>query len=274
MRGGEKPLMSDWIASVLDKLERLRTADPEFELFGAGLGDFGHHYRLGPRLTPTWLAHLEKLYGVELPSDYRRFLLEAGNGGAGPYYGLQRFGYLEAPEQAPVSFGTGILHETITSWGCTVVTEERYTPAGARADPFDGMFYDSLRGLAGAERRRLARPFPLVASCFFSEEEPDAGALAEGPWAEPGQDAFRDGVFVLAEYGCGIFHLLVVTGPARGSVWSDDRCNCDAILRIADSFAAWYEAWLDDMLVRSERLGREPRTLRKVAPIPTPFPET
>jgi len=34
------------------------------------------------------LRTFEEFFSVTLPSDYRQFLLEAGNGGAGPYYGL------------------------------------------------------------------------------------------------------------------------------------------------------------------------------------------
>lgn len=72
------------IASVLDKLERLRLADPELANFGASK----HRYRLGPALTEGDLLHFELLHGVTLPADYREFLRQAGNGGAGPCYGL------------------------------------------------------------------------------------------------------------------------------------------------------------------------------------------
>jgi hypothetical protein len=34
------------------------------------------------------------MYELSLPEDYAVFLQEAGNGGAGPGYGLERFGYV------------------------------------------------------------------------------------------------------------------------------------------------------------------------------------
>jgi hypothetical protein len=254
--------MSDWIDRVLSKLDRLRAADPEFRLFGAD----DHEYRCGPRLTPTWLAHLERLYRIELPDDYRRFLAEVGNGGVGPYYGLQRFGYLKTPEQAPLSFGVGVDRTRVRSDGCTVVREERYTPAGALADPFDEMFYSSMKTLAGANRFRLARPFPLTSPGLPPEDEdseshldyPTNAAvpdLGQSYWDEEGGPCI-DGSLTLAHYGCGVYFLLVVNGPEKGTIWMDDRASGQGMGRFFDSFAPWYEAWLDDMLKESETLGR------------------
>lgn len=61
-----------------------RLLDPALIVFGAD----EHRYRLNPRITTDQLRDFEALHGVTLPDDYRQFLLEAGNGGAGPYYGL------------------------------------------------------------------------------------------------------------------------------------------------------------------------------------------
>ena len=54
----------------------------------------------------------------------------------------------------------------------------------------------------------------------------------------------RCGNLCLGHQGCGLFFVLVVTGPERGQVWSlgdggiqplAPRCN----------FLEWYEYWLD-----------------------------
>src|SRR5260221_8063999 len=72
------------IARVLDKLERLRDADQELSLYGA----HQHRYRLGPPLADGDLRRFERQHRMSLPVEYRAFLLQAGNGGAGPYAGL------------------------------------------------------------------------------------------------------------------------------------------------------------------------------------------
>lgn len=43
---------------------------------------------LRPVLSPGELAAFEARYGITLPSGYRSFLLQMGNGGPGPPYGL------------------------------------------------------------------------------------------------------------------------------------------------------------------------------------------
>jgi hypothetical protein len=59
---------------------QLDREDPRRLRFGAR----AHGYRLRP---PIAAARLDEL-GLALPDDYRRHLLEVGDGGAGPYHGL------------------------------------------------------------------------------------------------------------------------------------------------------------------------------------------
>jgi hypothetical protein len=53
------------------------------------------------------------------------------------------------------------------------------------------------------------------------------------------------GTIALDEFGCGAFHRLVVTGPARGQVWFDDLAS-DAGLSPGPDFQDWYLAWLQN----------------------------
>ncbi len=48
----------------------------------------GHRYEVSPCLDETQIREVEAMYNLSLPEDYRRFLLEVGNGGAGPVWGL------------------------------------------------------------------------------------------------------------------------------------------------------------------------------------------
>jgi len=71
-------------AEVLEKLERLKAIDKQCQAFGART----HRYILWPCLRPDEIERVEQQLGVKLPESLRMFYLEAGNGGAGPNYGL------------------------------------------------------------------------------------------------------------------------------------------------------------------------------------------
>jgi hypothetical protein len=70
------------IDRILGKFEEARRQDAR--CFGCE-----HHlFRLGPVLSEEKVRASEDEHGVRLPEEYRQFLLYAGHGGAGPYYGL------------------------------------------------------------------------------------------------------------------------------------------------------------------------------------------
>lgn len=78
-------------------LEKARTADVDLQQFGAK----NHKYQWNPPVSLPDLEEFEQEIGVTLPEDYRNFLLQVGDGGAGPFYGLfslrQVHGWLEWP---------------------------------------------------------------------------------------------------------------------------------------------------------------------------------
>ncbi|NBI68488.1 hypothetical protein D1646_17180 [Pseudoflavonifractor sp. 60] len=86
-------------------LEKARTADAELKQFGAK----DHKYQWNPPAALSDVEEFERELGVTLPEGYRDFLLQAGDGGAGPFYGLfslkQVRGWLGwplEPEKPPV----------------------------------------------------------------------------------------------------------------------------------------------------------------------------
>ena len=92
----------DDIAALGDMLSCLRDADRGFRVFGSE----EHRYRLGPPLSEEELVTFESASRVRLPTDYRRFLSVVGNGGAGPYYGLEPLGTFGHDLSRPFPFVT------------------------------------------------------------------------------------------------------------------------------------------------------------------------
>lgn len=234
--------MAAWIDRLLAKLDHLRTVDMAFLTHGADT----HWYRFGPRIPLPWLSWLEAKYQVELPGQYRQFLLEAGNGGAGPHYGLQRFGYLDSPRQAPVSCGTGVIIYTEYAVDFRRGQEKRYLPDGTPTDGFETSFYEGMRMLGGGNPI-LARPFPFTDRRYSNDKVFDAlkgypvGTPEEPRWAVPG-------ALYLTEYGCGATQMLVLNGRWAGSVWMQDLANDGGYQVEAETFEEWYDAWLDRSL--------------------------
>lgn len=75
------------------------------------------------------------------------------------------------------------------------------------------------------------------------------------------------GVWPLADVGCGITEVLVVTGPQRGFVWTAG----DGVLYPARNsqgtqrtFFDWYEAWLDEGLAKCPPFVDDPGLHRSV----------
>ena len=65
-------------------LEKARTADAALKQFGAE----SHKYQWNPPASLKEIEEFEQETGIVLPDGYRNFLLQAGNGGAGPFYGI------------------------------------------------------------------------------------------------------------------------------------------------------------------------------------------
>lgn len=89
---------------VREALAQLAAADPRRVCFGAS----AHGYRLRPPLSQARMEELEQAAGVRLPDDYRDFVLELGDGGAGPYHGLWP---LDDPRQLAALPGVCLLGE-------------------------------------------------------------------------------------------------------------------------------------------------------------------
>jgi hypothetical protein len=126
------------------------------------------------------------------------------------------------------------------------------------AGPAYGLFTldEALReARADAHPALLATPFPHV-----EHYNPDTDPALIAFWrrADTGEvsDEEQDfqpiregaGTLPLCDEGCGYLHLLVVTGPARGSMWIDSRVTDQGFAPLQVTFLEWYERWIDNVL--------------------------
>lgn len=72
------------IEELRSLLEKAKVTDADLKQFGAE----HHKYQWNPPASLKEIEEFEQETGISLPDGYRNFLLQAGNGGAGPFYGL------------------------------------------------------------------------------------------------------------------------------------------------------------------------------------------
>lgn len=218
-------------AGVRERVAALGALPAGSEVFGS----HGHHWTLEEPLTEDELTELETQLGVSLPAEYRTFLTQVGAGGAGPAYGL-----------FPVRRVRG-----------------RWRWEGDGADL--------------ADLSTLAQPFPekgpdpelLDALTAERPEEEDFDEIedfddAVEAWDERWEavmfaPARTAGAIVICHLGCALREWLVISGPHRGTVWSDPRVDDADLEPLLDTegrpvtFARWYTDWLD----KAERAARQ-----------------
>ncbi|MGK5518726.1 SMI1/KNR4 family protein [Micromonospora sp. URMC 107] len=211
---------TDW-SDVPGRLARL-AADPGAEgIFGAR----AHRWTLEPPLRAGELAELEGQLRVELPEEYRSFLLAAGRGGAGPAYGLfparrtdGRWGWA----------GDGADLTDRDSLARPFPHTEAFNPADALPEPPDEEDFDTVEAFNDAEEAYWERYDEVVYA--------------------PGHAI---GLLYLCHLGCALREALVVSGPARGRMWADDTAEGGGFRPLLDDdgtplgFARWYRRWLD-----------------------------
>ncbi len=201
------------LAVVAATLQILREADPRLECFGAA----AHRYQLRPCVPEAEVLAFEQKHSVRLPDEYRQFLTELGNGGAGSCYGIFPLGVYDDQNLEPH------LNE----------------------------------GLIGDLTRPFPHADAWNASDDYWERQPDIDEDEEAydTWLEDyTTHDLIEGSLPICHEGCGFFFLLVVTGPDRGKMWLDGRASDEGIMPVTDegssrvTFGEWYDSWLDRCL--------------------------
>src|SRR5690348_15289150 len=79
--------ITDFVDTLKQRVADLGKLDVHRKVFGAG----SHQYGFAKPYPEAELASFEKRIGITLPEDYRAFITQIGNGGAGPSYGVIGF---------------------------------------------------------------------------------------------------------------------------------------------------------------------------------------
>jgi len=86
---------SEEILIIKKKISILKSLDKSFEIFGSE----NHNYKFHSKISEKEVLKFEKNHKITLPDFFREFVLEFGNGGCGPSYGLMKInnGVLDIP---------------------------------------------------------------------------------------------------------------------------------------------------------------------------------
>lgn len=200
------------ITEIKDKLRKLRLLDKKFEIFGAS----SHEYKFNQPIPIEELNQFEEKYKIELPKDYKAFISEIGNGGAGPYYGihpLQRDLGRFNPENKFELLELEFPHKESWNWTDKIFSK-----------------FDELRE---SEDDVLTEFFDRIY------------------WEQYCKDELTYGSIYITEYGCALRFLLIITGDEKGNIWFDQRVDQNGINPVKSEkgnkldFSDWYVEWLD-----------------------------
>lgn len=213
--------MTDW-ARVRERVLALAGVSSSDKVFGS----MGHGFALDAPLTAAEVADLEAWLGVELPEDYRSFLLHVGAGGAGPAYGV-------FPVRRADPGG----------WRWIGDAPEEVEP---------GMVSELFPGGADPEAAvEILAEQPIMEDFDDLADLEAAFEVWEDRLADVQYDPrFTAGALCLCDEGCGMTAWLVVTGSERGRIWRDPRSDGKDLHPVRDAggslldFAGWYLGWL------------------------------
>jgi hypothetical protein len=206
--------MPDKFDILIQDLERVRANGSSFGVFG----EDSHGYELHAPLSEEEVSAFESQHGVRLPDDYRQFLTRVGNGGAGPYYGLFRFGEMDD------GFDYGPWGEFVGQLSLPFPHTSAWNDLTGKPDDQAAMDSDEYDALIEA----------------FDQKYYDSRQV--------------DGAIPICHLGCALRQWLVISGPETGNVWCDDRADYKGLHpletqgRVRTSFFEWYRDWLDEVL--------------------------
>ena len=161
-------------------------------------------------MTEGDIQSFENKFEISLPSDYRNFLKNVGNGGAGPGYGLykldmnninDKYDYLKRPFLLTKDFDAD---EEEEKYNCTAYTcqECEHKDLCLCSDDYNGECSDICR--------------------------------------------YQQGTLSICYEGCTFYRRIILNGSKRGEIWAESEG--EGLKKAESSFTEWYEGWLDKSL--------------------------
>ena len=209
-----------------EKLKLLKESDTNLQIFGATF----HEYRLNEPISVEEFELLEQKYSCKFPEDYKKFITQIGNGGAGPYYGV-------------FSIETEDHNHGFCSWeeGCLIGDLSKpfqHSQAWNAVDDFwDNLYPDG--DISEEEEEQLHEEY----------EEEYEEFINEVYWSKN----VMQGSIPICHQGCAIRNWLVVSGPLKGTIWVDYRSEEGGIAPVLNkkkqpmTFTEWYDDWLTEV---------------------------
>lgn len=210
------------MTDILSRLQTLKRLDLDCSCFAAK----SHWYDLNPPLSEEDVAQVEARHGCRFPDEYRSFITEIGNGGAGPAYGVFPLGMQDRSHD-------------LCRW------DEGYALIGDLSRPFP------LRDAWNLpEEFWRQQPDPPEDMPVDDQDQLHA-AWEKKLESDYYATSITDGAIPICHEGCALRNWLVVTGPLAGTVWRDLRADYGGIHPFLKEdgtrmgFNDWYLHWVE-----------------------------
>jgi hypothetical protein len=208
--------------ATLTSLKTLARNDRKLSQFGAS----EHQYRLNPPVPLDVVVSFEFRRKTSLPEDYRAFITNIGDGGAGPFYGLFRFGEHDHGHSHCTWEDGSLIGDLSKPFVHEVAWNASEDLWAKRPDLPPEMPYEQQDRLMEAWDRELNL-------CYWSP-------------------SVMNGAIPICHLGCALRQWLVLNGSQRGTIWCDYRVDERGLFPLLTergdrvTFDDWYGTWLRD----------------------------
>lgn len=206
--------MNETVERIKNKIALLKKLDKNCCLFGSK----NHRYQLNPTISIDIVRRFESAQDITLPNDYVVFLTNIGNGGAGPFYGLE-------------SLENSLFDDLDFKRTDSLLDPSKPFP---HTEPWNMDFHPTVD--EDEDEEEYQRQFEAFQDKYYDKEH-------------------MNGAIAVCNYGCAVSLNLVVNGQEYGNIWTDGRGSDNGIYPSNElgnkdrvTFLNWYELWLDNSL--------------------------